>query len=260
MLVAMTEIHIFKSIQQLAEFAVEKWAEISRSEVRNKGYVSIALSGGNTPVTFYKKLSGEKGFPWGETHVFMVDERFVPYESDENNYHMIHRTLLRHVNISPQHIHPIRTSGISPETAAERYEEDIISYCRTVGIQLPRFDLLLLGIGEDGHTASLFPGTPSLKETGRLAVSVYPPDPSKRERITLTLPVINNAQNVFFMAEGDSKAKIIKEVVEDKDHMLPASMVRPCDGRLFFLFDECAGSLISEKRKQTGHSAGRLLP
>jgi len=243
------EIHMFKNAEQLADFAVEKWAEISSAAIKNKGFYSVALSGGKTPGTFYNKLSGEKAFPWGNTHVFMVDERFVPYESDENNYHMINRTLSRHVNISPKNVHPILTSEISPETAAERYEEDIISYCRTVRARLPRFDLILLGIGEDGHTASLFPGTPSLKETSHLAVSVYPPDPSKPERITLTFPVINNTQHIIFMAEGANKSKIIKEVIEDKNHMLPASMVRPSEGKLVFLLDESAGSLISGKRK-----------
>jgi 6-phosphogluconolactonase len=245
----MPEIHIFKDIQQMAEFAVRKWAEISSSEVKAKGYFSVALSGGKTPVTLYEKLSGEKAFPWGETHVFMVDERFVPYENDENNYHMINTILLRHVNISPKNVHPILTSEISPETAAERYENDIISYCRTVRTRLPRFDLILLGIGEDGHTASLFPGTPSLKEKGHLAISVKTPDPSRRERITLTLPVINNAQNIFFMAGGAAKARIIKEVVEDKNQMFPAAMVSPPEGKLAFLLDVSAGSLISRKGK-----------
>lgn len=244
----MTEIRIFNNMQQMADFAVGQWAEISNSEVENKGYFSVALSGGKTPETFFRRLSAEKGLPWGKTHVFMVDERFVPYESEENNYHMINRTLLRHVNISPKNIHPILTSEISPETAAERYEQDIISYCRTVRTRLPRFDLLLLGIGEDGHTASLFPGSPSLKETGHFAVSVCPPDPLKRERITVTFPIINNAQNIFFMAEGANKARIIKEVVEDKNPMLPAALVRPSEGKLVFLLDENAGSLISEKK------------
>jgi 6-phosphogluconolactonase len=246
-LFCMTEIHIFKNIEQLAEFTIGKWSEISSSEVRNKGYFSVALSGGKTPVAFFNKLAGEKAFPWRNTHVFMVDERFVPYESDENNYHMINRILLRHVNISPKNVHPVLTSEISPEAAAERYENDIVSYCRTVRTKMPRFDLILLGIGEDGHTGSLFPGTPSLKETRRLAISVRPPVPSLGERITLTLPVINNAQNIFIMAAGANKARIVKEVIEDKNHMLPAAMVNPGEGNLVFLLDEVAGSLLSGK-------------
>jgi len=247
----MTEIHIFKDMPQLAEFAVAKWAEISNSEVSNKGFFSVALSGGRTPETFYRKLSEEKDFPWGKTHVFMVDERFVPYESDENNYHMINTTLLRYLNIPPKNIHPILTSDISPVTSAERYEEDIISYCKAVRTKRPRFDLILLGIGEDGHTASLFPGVPELKEKRRLAVSVCPPKPVKRERITLTLPVINNAQNVFFMGVGSGKARIIKEVIEDRNAMLPAALVSPGEGKLVFLLDQSAASLIQDTMIRT---------
>jgi 6-phosphogluconolactonase len=241
------EIHIFKNLHQLAEFAVQKWADISVSEVKNKGYFSVALSGGKTPVTFYEKLSTEKAFPWGKTHVFMVDERFVPYESDENNYNLINRTLLRHVNMAPGNVHPISTSESSPDTSAERYEEDIASYCKTVRTSLPRLDLILLGIGEDGHTASLFPGAPALNETRRWAVSVCPPDASKKERITLTFPVINNAENIIFMVEGEKKAGIVREVIQDENNKLPAAMVRPGGGKIFFLLDKAAGSLISEK-------------
>jgi 6-phosphogluconolactonase len=243
------EIHIFKNLQQLAEFSVQKWADISNSAIKNKGYFTVALSGGKTPGTFYRKLSGEKAFSWGTTHVFMVDERFVPYESDENNFHMINSTLLRHVNISPRNVHPILTSELSPETAAERYEEDMATYCNTIHIRLPRFDLIMLGIGEDGHTASLLPGTPSLNETEHWAVSVCPPDISKKERITLTFPVINNAENILFMVEGENKAGIIKQVIQDENKMLPAAMVRPRNGRIIFLLDEGAGSLISGKRR-----------
>lgn len=247
----MEEIRIFKDMTQLAEYAVLKWAEISRAEVKTKGYFSVALSGGRTPGAFYKKLAGQKDFPWGQTHVFMVDERFVPYDSEENNYHMINMALLRHLDIPPKNIHPILTTETTAETSAERYEKDIISYCKSVRTNQPRFDLILLGIGEDGHTASLFPGAPTLKETGRLAVAVHSQDQSKRERITLTFPVINNAQHVYFMAEGAGKAAIIKEVVEVKNQRLPAVMVSPYEGKLVFLLDHSAASLIPGKMIQT---------
>ncbi|MEW6600166.1 MAG: 6-phosphogluconolactonase [Nitrospirota bacterium] len=246
-MITMPEIRIFTNMEEIANYIVGKWAEISRSEIENKGDFSVALSGGRTPEAIYMKLSEEKGFPWGKTHVFMVDERFLPYESDENNFHMINRTLLRHISISPKNVHPIMTSVMSPETAAERYERDIITYFKTSGTGLPRFDLVLLGIGQDGHTASLFTGTPALKEERSFAVPVRPPEPSQVERITLTLPVINNARNICFIAAGHDKAKIIKEIVEEKESMLPAAMVRPRDGKLVFLLDESAGSLISEK-------------
>ncbi len=239
---------MFKNIEQMADFAVEKWANISNAEIKNKGYFSAALSGGKTPVTFYKKLSGGGTLPWDNTHIFIVDERFVPYESDENNYHMINRMLLRHVGIRPKNIHPILTSEFSPQTSAERYEADIISYCKTVRTKLPQFDFIVLGIGEDGHTASLYPDTPALKEKQRFAVCITPSDKTKRERITLTLPVINNARNIIFLAAGENKAKIVREVIKEKNSLLPAAMVKPKEGKLIFLLDEAAGSLLSKRK------------
>ncbi|GBD97324.1 MAG TPA: 6-phosphogluconolactonase [Nitrospirae bacterium] len=239
------EIRIFKDIDGMADFAVEKWNEISEKEITGKGCFTVALSGGNTPLTLYRKLSGEKTLPWSKTQVFVVDERFVPYESEENNYHMISRILLRHVNIPAKNIHPVLTSVLTPQTSAAKYEEDLISYFKSSHKKLPQFDLVLLGIGEDGHTASLFPNTPCLKETRHQAVAVIPSDKSKRERITLTFPVINNSKNIVFLATGENKAEVIKKVIEEEDGSLPAAMVKPQTGKLIFLLDEAAGSLLS---------------
>ena len=239
------EIHIFGDREQMADFAIEQWTEICEAAIKNNGYFSAALSGGKTPVPFYQKLAKKNLLPWDKTHVFIVDERFVPYESDENNYHMIQRTLLRHVNIPQENIHPVRTSGISAEFSAEEYEKDIGSYCKKVHTQEPQFDLIVLGIGEDGHTASLFPGSPALKEMGRFALSVAPLDKQKTERITLTFPAINNAGNVMFLVSGANKAEITKEVIERKTRLLPAAMVRPKKGKLMFIIDKNAGSLLS---------------
>ena len=239
------EIHIFRDREHMADFAIDQWTEISEAAIKNNGYFSAALSGGKTPVPFYKKLAEKKLLPWDKTHVFIVDERFVPYESDENNYHMIYRTLLRHVNIPEWNIHPVRTSGVSPESSAEEYEKDIQSYCKKVHTRKPQFDLIVLGIGEDGHTASLFPESPALKEMGRFAVSVAPADKQKKERITLTFPAINNAGNVMFLVSGANKAEITKAVIEKKTRLLPAAMVTPKKGRLMFILDESAGSLLS---------------
>ena len=238
------EIRIFKDMDGITDFAIEKWDAISGKEITNKGCFTVALSGGGTPVALYRKLSGEKTLPWHKTHVFVVDERFVPYESDENNYHMISRILLRHVNIPAKNIHPVLTSVLTPRTSAAKYEEDLISYFKSSRKKPPQFDLVLLGIGEDGHTASLFPGAPCLKETMRNVVAVIPSDKSKRERITLTLPVINNSKNIIFLATGENKAGIIKKVIEENTS-LPAAMVKPQTGKLIFLLDEAAGSLLS---------------
>ncbi len=240
------EIHVFRNKEKMADFAIQKWIKLSRDRVKKKGIFSAALSGGETPVKFYEKLAQREKLPWAKTHIFMVDERFVPYESDENNYHLINRTLLLHVSIPPKNIHPILTSESSPQTSAQRYEKEIMSYCKNMRTRLPHMDLMLLGVGGDGHTASLFPGTPALGETRRYAVSVTPGERSKKERITITLPVINGAGNVFFMVTGENKAKVVKELIEDEKSELPAAMVKPQTGKLLFLLDESAASLLSD--------------
>ncbi len=242
------EILIFKNMDKMAEYAIGKWAEISEKAIRDTGLFTAALSGGKTPLTLYQKLSGQKTLPWDRTHVFIVDERFVPYDSDENNYHIISSTLLRHVEIPAKNIHPILTTEISPEASADKYEEDLNSFRKAIRARELRIDLILLGIGEDGHTASLFPGTPALKESRRMAVAVMPPDKSKKERISFTLPLINRASNIMFLAAGANKGRVVKEIVEEENSRLPAASVKPGNGRLFFLLDESAGALLSGKK------------
>lgn len=249
------EILIFKNIEQLSDFAIEKWMGISERAIKDRGYFTVALSGGKTPMTLYQKLANLKNsLPWDKTHIFLVDERFVPYEDKESNYNMINQTLLRHVKIPKENVHPISTKEDTPQTSAAEYEEDLIAYFK-LGIEsyrpaqgeFPKFDLILLGIGEDGHTASLFPDSPSLKENKHLTIAITPSDTSKKERITLTFSVINNADNIIFLASGSNKAKTVKEVIEEGNNLLPAAMVRPKNGKLFFLMDESAGLHLSLK-------------
>ena len=241
------EVYIFKNMEKLAEYAIKIWEDVSREQLEIKGFFSAALSGGKTPVHFYEKLSEHKDLPWNKTHVFIVDERFVPYESDENNYHMINRILLRHVSIPPKNIHPILTTEANSQSSAERYEQDIRAYCKNTRAKMPKFDMVFLGIGEDGHTASLFPRMKVLKERDRFAVPVPSPEESGNERISLTLPIINNSSNIVFIVSGKSKAGIVKKVIEGEGNELPATMVRPAEGKLLFLLDEEAGSSLSKK-------------
>lgn len=240
------EIHMFSNLKEMADFTIGKWAAIATAAMEDNGLFSAALSGGKTPALFYEKLSAQRSLPWGKTHIFMVDERFVPYESVENNYHMLNRLLLRHVPIPPKNVHPILTLESLPQGSAARYEKDILSFCKSVRSALPLFDLILLGIGEDGHTASLFPDTPALNETQHLAVCVTLPDSIAPERITITFPVINNARNIFFLAAGENKAKVIKDIIENKDSILPAARVAPQNGKLIFILDKGAGSLLTK--------------
>ncbi len=242
-----TEILIFRNIEQISDFVIKKWIEISEKAIKDRGQFSVALSGGNTPVALYQRLAGAGEIStWNRTHVFLVDERFVPFKDKESNYRMINRALLSHIEIPGKNIHPVSTSENTPHDSAVKYEEDLISFFNTKPGEFPGFDLILLGIGEDGHTASLFPDALSLNETERLAVAASPPDKSGKERITLTFPVINNADNILFLICGSNKAVVVDEVLQKKNTELPASMVRPENGRMFFLIDEEAGSLLSE--------------
>ena len=234
---------IFKDMDKAADYALEKWAEMAERSVNEKGCFSAALSGGSTPAALFEKLSRKKGLPWNKTFVFMVDERFVPYQDESNNYRMINELLLRHVGIPAKNIHPILTTGETPRVSAEKYEEDLSRFFRSGAC----FDLVLLGIGNDGHTASLFPGMPSLKEKKHLAIEVPPSGNIEAERITLTLPAINNAENIIFMAGGANKSGKIRDVIEKEKSRLPAAMVRPREGNLFFLLDKDSASLLTKK-------------
>jgi 6-phosphogluconolactonase len=240
------EILIFKNIDKLSDYAVEKWKEISKTAVNNRGFFKVAVSGGTTPVTLYKKLSALKNsLLWDKTHIFLVDERFVSHNDSESNYRQLNQTLLRHIKIPGKNIHPVITSEETPQISAVKYEKDLISCFRLEQNQLPKFDLILLGIGEDGHTASLFPDSPALKESSRLTAAVLQTDITIKKRISLTFPVINNADNIIFLIRGFNKAGVLKEIIEKENRILPAAMVRPKKGRLFFLIDKDAGSLLS---------------
>ncbi len=243
---------IFENDGLMANYAAGEWAAIAGKAVSDKGRFTAALSGGKTPAGLYRKLSGIKKLPWDRTHIFIVDERFVPFEHEDSNYGMIERNLLRHTGIPQENIHPVSTAVDTPGEAAERYEEELASFFKTgngsldpPGDGIPRFDLILLGLGADGHTASLFPGAPCLRETSRLAVAVSPSGPAEHERITLTLPVLNNAENVMILAAGDKKAAAAREVIGDKNSLLPAAMVKPGNGKLVILIDRGAASLLS---------------
>lgn len=232
----------------MSDFVIAQWETISAKAVKNKKRFCVALSGGKTPVFLYKKLSQKKTLPWDKTHIFMVDERFVPYESEENNFHMINNALLDDVSIHKKNVHAVATEEDTSQAAAEKYEMDLLSFFKN-NTEPPQFDLILLGIGSDGHTASIFPGTQAVKEKKHLAVAAAPLDKTKNERITITFPVINNAENVMFLVTGGNKAKIVKEVIDGKNYLLPASMVELENGRLFFLLDESAGALLANSKQ-----------
>jgi len=236
---------IFNNSDQIAEYAIQQWKEISDDAIRQRGLFTVALSGGSTPVKLYKELSGTD-LKWDKTHIFIVDERFVPFDHSDSNYRMINETLLSNINIPAQNIHPVPTGKGSSDESARSYERDLLSFFNLSSGGIPEFDLVLLGLGDDGHTASLFPGSSALTGKDRLAVSAMPPDKSIHERITITLPVINNARNIYFIVTGSSKSSLVLDVLENQDSKLPAALVKPEKGDLCFLLDKSSGSLLSE--------------
>ncbi len=236
-----TELRVFEEGVDIWRAMEQRWREIAAAAVSERGTFRTALSGGRTPLGFYCHMSRRREMPWAETEVFQVDERFVPPGSDESNLRMLRRSLLSGGRVKPAGLHGIPTDGASADEAARRYEEDLReSFGREAA--WPVFDLVLLGIGRDGHTASLFPGGPELEERQRWVVASSSPA-GARERITLTLPVLNSARNVFFLATGAQKRPVLQRVRGgERGRDLPCSLVRPGIGKLAIFVDRAAGS------------------
>ncbi|NOX97462.1 MAG: 6-phosphogluconolactonase [Nitrospirae bacterium] len=238
------EILIFENRDKLADSVLGKWREISGRAIKDRDCFTVAVSGGKAPVGFYRKLAACKSdLPWDKTHIFLVDERFVPFDDAESNYGMIRDEFLHQVEIPAANVHPIPTGKETPRAAAEQYEKELKTFFQLREGEFPVFDLVMLGIGEDGHTASLFPGTPALVENKRLAIETEL-GTLKHRRISLTLPVINKAGKIIFLVAGGNAAGVFKKVIEEKNSRLPAAMVVPEKGELLFMVDEEASSLL----------------
>lgn len=238
------EVRTFGMEKEMADFLIRKWKEIAQISIKKKEYFAVAVSGGHTPIHLYRRMAARKEIlPWDKTHIFMVDERFVPFCHADSNFQMVKITLLNPLEIPVQNLHPIRAEEATPQIAAEKYEEELRTFFQPAAGQFPEFDLILLGIGGDGHTASLFPGGLGF-DTPKFSVAVYL-NQEKHNRITLTLPVINQAKHVIFYATGKNKAGIMKKVVEERDPSFPASRVAPQTGNLLFLLDLEASSQLS---------------
>lgn len=229
-----------------AQEAAQRFAELARKAAASRQRFSVALSGGSTPGKLYTLLGRESyrtEIPWEHVHLFWADERCVPPDDPGSNYRLVQETLLTQVSIPPENVHRVR-GELGPQAAAQVYERDLQDfYCGP----RPRFDLVLLGLGEDGHTASLFPGSPLLAERERLvapAVASYQDRPA--QRVTLTLPAINTARQVLFLVTGSAKAGIVQTVLAGPAGQLPAEQVRPTAGQLTWLLDAAAASLLDE--------------
>jgi len=235
---------VFESASELFSCMTSKFREISSAAIAERQAFAAALSGGETPAGLYREIADAKGaFDWEKIHIFLADERFVPPADSRSNFAMIKATLLDQVPIPAENVHPVPFERSDPDFCARLYEDGIRAFFRILPGTFPAFDLIMLGLGEDGHTASLFPGTDIPEERVRM-VRAVPPSGGRTARITLTLPVINNARNVIFLVTGRRKAEILKRLVEGGDAGLPAARVAPEAGEMRIMCDREAASLL----------------
>ncbi len=241
------EVRIFEDLADLSRAAASLFVDLANEAVRDHEAFRVALSGGSTPKKLYSLLACPEfsmRVPWHVVHLFWGDERCVPPDDPESNYGMVRNVLLQRVPIPATNVHPIH-GEIDPGQAAAEYEALLRESFGTDSNKVPRFDLVLLGLGVDGHTASLFPGTSVLEETKRLAIALYV-EKLNAHRISLTLPVINRAAVVVFLVAGQGKRSIVASVPGDSGEKaeLPAQRVRPTDGKLIWLLDAPAAAEI----------------
>lgn len=246
------EVRVLADAGQLSRAAAEEFARCAQEAAQEKGAFTVALSGGSTPKSLYSLLSsGSEGFrsriPWGSIHFFWGDERHVAPDDPESNYRMANETLLSKVPVPPGNVHRIKAENPDAALAAKEYEETLREFFKLAPGQLPRFDLVLLGMGPCGHTASLFPGTEALKEQEQLVVAQWV-EKFNAQRITMTPPVLNNAAHVIFIIGGADKAETVRAVLEgdDEPERYPAQLIRPTHGDLLWLVDEAAAARLEQ--------------
>jgi 6-phosphogluconolactonase len=238
------ELVVLPDPEALAHEAARRFVELTREAAGSRGRFSVALAGGSTPGRLYRLLSEEpyrSHVPWDAVHLFWGDERCVPPGDPGSNYRMAEENLISRVPIPSENVHRVR-GELEPAAAAREYEQEIQDfYCGPHA----RFDLILLGLGEDGHTASLFPDSPVLAVTQRLvaaATADYQDRPA--QRVTFTLPALNSARQVLFLVTGSAKAGAVRAVIEGDGKRLPARQIRPAAGQLTWLLDAEAARLL----------------
>ncbi len=241
-------IRIYKDAEVLGLAAADLFLKKACLAAAQKGRFIVSLAGGETPRRIYEILSKppySNNIPWKQVHIYWGDERYVPADDLRSNQRMARKALLDHVPIPPEQVHPI-VCETSPQQAAQAYEKEIAADFPEAR---PQFDFIFLGLGSDGHTASLFPNTPVLQEREQWTGHVYLPEQDSH-RVTLTAPLINYARCIVFLVTGDNKAEIVREVLEGpQDHLrLPSQMIAPQNGELFWYLDQDASKLLKDKR------------
>lgn len=254
------QVLVFPNIEELSRFAAAKFIEIGNEAIKKRGRFTVALAGGSTPKFLFRLLTTENfksQIDWKSVFFFFGDERTALPDAEESNFRMANENLLKPLQIPEANIFRWQTELRDAELIAEKYEQTIERFFdlernppAAAGgsdlSQFPQFDMILLGMGADGHTASLFPFTTALNETEKITVTNMVEN-LDTIRFTLTFPVINNAANVIFLVSGEDKAATLKEVLEGEFQPLkyPSQSVKPDDGSLFWLIDEPAARLLT---------------
>lgn len=239
------QVRIFHAEEELFRGAAEKFCELGEIAIRERGRYAVALSGGSTPRGLHNQLttSFSKRLPWEKVFFFWGDERHVPPDFPESNFRMAKETLLSKLPIPEQNIFRIRGELPDANQAATQYEQILRDFFKPSAGEFPRLDFTLLGMGPDGHTASLFPGTKGLEERQRWVIGNWVPQ-KDTWRITLTYPVINSSRAVLFIANGESKADMVHRVLKDPSANFPCQRILPTDGELSWYLDKGAGAKV----------------
>ena len=245
---AQREVQIFPEAGALTRRAAEEFLKSVAEAVAQKGAFTVALAGGSTPKALYSQLADEplrSQMPWEKLHFFFGDERHAPPDGAESNFRMANEALFSKGAIKPEQITRIKGEYADTEKAALEYEQALRAYFKLKVGEYPRFDLVLLGMGEEGHTLSLFPGTKALQATDRIVVRNWV-GKLYTERITLTATAANHASRVIFMVTRADKAPALKAVLEGpyEPEQLPAQLIQPASGKLLWLVDQAAGSML----------------
>jgi 6-phosphogluconolactonase len=245
------ELKVFPNIEELNDFAAERFIEIGNQAIEKSGQFIVALAGGSTPKALYQLLASENyksKIEWSSVFFFFGDERNVLPNDAESNFRMTSENLFEPLELFPQNIFRWETEFEDAAAIANDYETKIVDFFDLHENKFPKFDLILLGMGDDGHTASLFPFTDALNENARIAIE-NKVEKVETVRLTLTYPTINNAENVFFLVKGADKSETLKQVLEGDFEPLkfPSQNVQPTSGNLLWLVDSEAAKLLENK-------------
>jgi 6-phosphogluconolactonase len=242
------QVEIFANVEALTLAAARRFMLLAENAVNDHGVFAVALSGGSTPKMLYRLLATDpvmrSAVPWSKIHFFFGDERHVPPDHSESNFRMANEAMLQALKAEQLHVHRVLAELTSAEEAAEQYEGDLREFFETRGLVdggFPRFDLILLGMGPDGHTASLFPNSSGLHERARWVVANWV-EKFQTDRITMTFPVLNSAAEVILVVSGSEKAPVLNEVLNGSTQKYPVEQVRPRNGIKRWMLDAAASA------------------